>query len=110
MSISLRMLVASAAFTIAGASFAATGPAPAKVHTMQQQRMADCNRQATGKKGDERKTFMSSCLKDGGSIASPARMQQNKMKTCNADAKTKAFKGAERKAFMSHCLKGKTSA
>lgn len=33
--------------------------------------------------------------------------QQNKMKTCNADAKTKALKGAERKAFMSECLKGK---
>ena len=25
--------------------------------------MADCNKQATGKKGDERKTFMSTCLK-----------------------------------------------
>lgn len=33
--------------------------------------------------------------------------QQNKMKTCNADAKTKALKGAERKAFMSECLKAK---
>jgi hypothetical protein len=28
------------------------------------------------------------------------------MKTCNADAKTKALKGAERKSFMSSCLKG----
>jgi hypothetical protein len=32
--------------------------------------------------------------------------QQEKMKTCNADAKTKALKGAERKQFMSTCLKG----
>ena len=31
--------------------------------------------------------------------------QQNKMKTCNADAKTKALKGDERKAFMKECLK-----
>ena len=31
--------------------------------------------------------------------------QQEKMKTCNADATTKALKGDERKAFMSNCLK-----
>ena len=30
--------------------------------------------------------------------------QQNKMKTCNADAKAKALKGDERKAFMKVCL------
>ena len=30
--------------------------------------------------------------------------QQEKMKTCNADAKTKALKGDERKAFMKDCL------
>jgi len=33
--------------------------------------------------------------------------QQNKMKSCNADAKAKSLKGAERKAFMSECLKAK---
>lgn len=37
---------------------------------------------------------------------SPAQQaQQAKMKSCNAEAKTKALKGAERKAFMSECLK-----
>lgn len=30
--------------------------------------------------------------------------QQEKMKQCNADAKTKALKGDERKQFMSQCL------
>ncbi len=30
--------------------------------------------------------------------------QQEKMKTCNADAKAKALKGDERKAFMKSCL------
>lgn len=104
MSMSLRLLAASAAFAIAGASFAATAPATAKVRTPQQQRMADCNKQATGQKGEERKAFMSSCLK-GKTVAAPAETQQNKMTTCNADAKTKALKGAERKAFMSSCLK-----
>ena len=75
-------------------------------------------------KGDERKAFMSKCLKkdytlraDTGSdetatasavettAATPVK-QQNKMKTCNADAKAKELKGADRKAFMSACLKG----
>ena len=32
--------------------------------------------------------------------------QQNKMKTCNAEAGKKELKGDERKAFMSACLKG----
>ena len=31
--------------------------------------------------------------------------QQEKMKTCNTDAKTKKIKGADRKTFMSECLK-----
>jgi hypothetical protein len=32
--------------------------------------------------------------------------QQQKMTSCNADAKTKALTGADRKTFMSSCLKG----
>ena len=32
--------------------------------------------------------------------------QQNKMKTCNAEASKKQLKGDERRAFMSSCLKG----
>ena len=36
-----------------------------------------------------------------------ATPQQNKMKTCNADAKTKDLKGDERKAFMKECLSAK---
>lgn len=37
---------------------------------------------------------------------SPAQQaQQEKMKACNGEAKTKALKGDERKAFMSSCLK-----
>jgi hypothetical protein len=30
--------------------------------------------------------------------------QQEKMKTCNADAKTKSLAGDERKKFMKECL------
>lgn len=39
-----------------------------------------------------------------------ATPQQNKMKTCNADAKTKDPKGDERKAFMKSCLSAKPAA
>lgn len=35
-----------------------------------------------------------------------AGAQQEKMKTCNKDAKEKALKGDERKAFMKSCLSG----
>jgi hypothetical protein len=80
--------------------------------TAQQEKMTTCNADATAKslKGDERKAFMSTCLKatpaanDAGKALTP---QQEKMKTCNADAATKALKGDERKAFMSECLKKK---
>jgi ABC-type transporter MlaC component len=40
-------------------------------------------------------------------VAHAATDQQNKMKTCNADAKTKDLKGDERKAFMKECLSAK---
>jgi hypothetical protein len=114
MSMSLRLLAISAVFAFAGAAFAApqssmTGPA-AKPATSQQQRMTDCNKQATSMKGDSRKTFMSGCLKGQPAAASPMApsgkmTQQQKMTSCNADAKTKALKGTDRKTFMSSCLK-----
>jgi hypothetical protein len=68
----------------------------------QQERMKACNAQAGDKKGDERKAFMSKCLK--GEDTAPMT-QQEKMKKCNADATAKALKGDDRKAFMSDCLK-----
>lgn len=75
--------------------------------TEQQTRMTTCNADATAKalKGDERKAFMSNCLK-----AKPPEVQgtpQERMKTCNVDATAKALKGDERKAFMSTCLRTK---
>jgi hypothetical protein len=36
--------------------------------------------------------------------------QQEKMTSCNADAKAKALKGADRKAFMKTCLSDKGAA
>lgn len=70
----------------AGSAFAAE--APAKTLTPQQQRMKDCNSQATGKKGDERRAFMSSCLKVGTAVAATSQpaAQQGKTKAKSASA------------------------
>jgi hypothetical protein len=113
-----------------GFTFAVSVPAFAGA---QQEKMKGCNAEAKGMKGDERKAFMSKCLKKDyvlksaapaaekkaaapaktdtkptASAAAPSAKakQQDKMKSCNADAKTKALKGDERKKFMSSCLKG----
>ena len=67
-----------------------------KEPTKQQNKMAECNKQAEGKKGDERKAFMKGCLSD------KKKAQQEKMTACNKDAAGK--KGDERKAFMKDCL------
>ena len=81
-------------------------------NTAQQEKMTTCNADATAKslKGDERKLFMSNCLKatpPATDVPATLTPQQEKMKTCNADATTKALKGDERKVFMSDCLKKK---
>ena len=46
----------------------------------------------------------------GTAAAKPENSQQEKMKTCNADAKSKALKGDERKAFMKSCLSDQPAA
>ncbi|WP_079417094.1 PsiF family protein [Thiomonas intermedia] len=100
--------------------------------TPQQSRMAQCNKEATGKTGDARKTFMKECLAAkpaATEAAKPAAKeaakpekkaehkamaegkkltpQQEKMSFCSKDAKTKGLKGEERKKFMSDCLRKK---
>ena len=80
----MKSVISAAAFVIAcafaGPAFAADA-APAKPLTPQQQRMKDCNAQAADKKGDERKAFMSTCLKGQTAAATPAKpkTQQEKM-------------------------------
>src|SRR5512132_2818676 len=60
------------------------------------------NTQAADKKGDDRKAFMSECLKAGAPAA--PMTQQDKMKVCNTKAGDK--KGDERKTFMRVCEGG----
>ncbi|MBC2654873.1 phosphate starvation-inducible protein PsiF [Pseudomonas sp. MSSRFD41] len=77
--------------------------------TAQQNKMTTCNTEATAKslKGDERKAFMSTCLKTAPAAAATPSTPQERMKSCNADATAKALKGDARKTFMSDCLKKK---
>lgn len=84
----------------------ADGAAMSKPKTAQQERMTTCNKDAAGKKGDARKEFMKSCLKGETSSGSKLSSSQQRMKSCNAEASSKALKGDARKSFMSTCLKG----
>jgi hypothetical protein len=105
-----------------GASAFAAGQAPtgpARTLSPQQQKMKDCNAQAADKKGDERKAFMSACLKSGSATSAPAAAaasptkpmtQQEKMKSCNVQATDQHLAGADRTKFMSSCLKGSGNA
>lgn len=87
----------------ASTSFAAEEKAP----TAQQTRMATCNKEAGEKalKGEERKKFMSECLKAKPEAA--AMEPKTAMGACNKAAGEKGLKGDERKKFMSDCLKAK---
>ena len=76
---------------------------PVSAQNEQQSRMAACNKDAAGMKGEERKAFMKECLSGNTKGSAAQRAQQEKMKTCNAEAKGKT--GEERKKFMSECLK-----
>ena len=80
-----------------------------KTLTPQQQRMTTCNQQATSQalKGDQRKTYMSNCLKNSQSAPADKSLtpQQQKMKHCIAEAGNKSLTGDARKTFMSECLK-----
>jgi hypothetical protein len=102
----LRNLVIAACLTLPLAAFAAEEKKPL---TAQQQKMANCNKEAAAKKleGDARKAFMKDCLsaEHKGPTSAQAK-QQEKMKVCNKQAGDKGLKGEERKKFMSSCLSG----
>lgn len=57
-----QFLIACVALSMSAASFAAPSAPAAPVKTAQQSKMVTCNADATGKKGDERKAFMKTCL------------------------------------------------
>lgn len=115
------------------ACFATTTAYAASSSMTPQQRMKECGPKSKGMTKEQRSAFMKQCLSKSGHEAAMAgkggashaatkskshkakshksktsskrTAQHSKMKTCNADAKTKKLKGADRKAFMSSCLK-----
>ncbi|MBX9729234.1 MAG: hypothetical protein K2X31_10025, partial [Sphingopyxis sp.] len=67
-----------------------------KEPTAQQNRMTECNKKASDKKGEERKEFMSACL-SGKEPEPKMTPQQTRMKECNEKAGSR--KGDDRKSF-----------
>ena len=56
-------------------------------------------------RGDDRKAYMKTCLSaKPAAAASTGNSQQQKMKTCNADATAQKLTGADRKTYMKTCL------
>ena len=109
----LTTLVLAAAASCVAPALAAD--APAKQLTPQQQKMATCSHQAGEKKlkGDERRTFLSGCLKRDGAVtasvaSAPAdtAAQPEKKQSCRAEAKRQHLAGSARKDFISSCAQG----
>ena len=69
-------------------------------------RTASCAREAKGLKGEERERFVGECVKGPAGNGHGAHSQQEKMKHCNQEARTRELHGDERRAFMSSCLRG----
>ncbi len=85
----LLALMMAGAFVVAGPALAADNP--------QQDKMKACNAKAGDMKGDERKSFMSNCLK-----AQPAKAE-SKMAMCNK--KTAGLDKEARAKAQSECMK-----
>ncbi len=102
-----RWLVAMGAMlALAAGQVTLAQTASSTTHTnTQQEKMKTCNAAANtkGLKGEERETYMKTCLSKEGT-AKTGNSQQEKMKTCNADANAKGLKGTERQTFMKSCL------
>ena len=86
--------------TLGMAALFACGPAFAADTKMtpQQEKMKTCNDKAKDVKGDERKSFMKTCLS-----AKPEK-PESKMAMCNK--KTAGMKADERAKAQSECMKG----
>lgn len=117
-----------AAFVGAAVVFSASGAwaqaaaerQPSAAQAVQQERMRACNAGAGSRDlgGDARKTFMSDCLAGrtdpnapaaGGGRSAAQAAQQDRMRSCNAEAGTRNLAGDARKGFMSDCLAGRSA-
>ena len=86
---------------------AAGQPAPSSTPSAQD-KAKTCNDLADkkGLKGNDRQTFMQSCLNKAADTGSSATVsEQDKAKTCNDLADKKSLKGADRRSFVKDCMK-----
>ena len=105
MSVSPRLALATLALALSAPGLALAADAPAKPRTSQQQRMADCNHQATGKKGDERRAFMSQCLKKQPAAPLATVPDSATADACAERASAAALEGEERTVYLRACRK-----
>lgn len=85
----------------------AANPPAAKTLTASQQRMVDCNKEASAKNllGTQRREFMRTCM-HGDAANLPPATPQNRMRACNQQAAEQGLTmGPQRREFMSQCLK-----
>ena len=127
---SMSALALALAFAFGGAGLHAEELSKSgKPLTAQQLRMKNCNAEAKSNalKGDERKAFMSTCLK-GGHAATPVATvedeaaeaapavakaptaRQLQRKACGEEAKAEGLKGDPRKDYVKECMKRPTPA
>ncbi|MBN8728140.1 MAG: hypothetical protein J0H15_10640 [Xanthomonadales bacterium] len=130
---SMSILAVALAFAFGGAGIHAEELSKSgKPLTAQQLRMKNCNAEARSNalKGDERKAFMSTCLKgahapvpvaaveDDAAQAAPAETapavakaptaRQLQRKACGEEAKAEGLKGDPRKEYVKECMKRPT--
>jgi psiF repeat len=87
----------------------------AKASTPQREKFAACGHESKGMKGEERREFMSECLKGHGpdtavheardTMAGDAA-EASRQHSCAEEADRRKLHGDERRVFMGSCLKG----
>jgi len=89
---------------------AAAQETPSHPGTPQREKFAACAHEATGLKGEERRKFMSDCLKKHPTQAANAEVvgesDDGRLAPCNAEADRRKLHGDEREAFLGSCLRG----
>ena len=97
------------AIALGVAAFAAQ--AEDKAPTAQQSKMATCNKEATDKKGDERKAFMKTCLSaKAGDAPAAAAAPAATSPACEKSAADKKLHGAAAKSHIKKCVADAASA
>lgn len=88
---------------LAAASLFAVTTAQVAMASAQQDKMKTCNKEATGKKGEERKAFIKECLSGGATANNSPVKAACEEKAVGKNGKPLA--GAAKNAFMKKCQK-----